>query len=163
VAGKRNYLSAGERAGSSEGLGSDSTTCVEQRTPLVGPTCRGQGVTFGRYHLGGALGLARQCYWIEPRPRPVIYYPKSQGSRHGVLEWVARLVRTYHFGLSEASSERTTGRGAFGLCRLDCSGTRGVWRLDLLLGDLGRYHSLPRRGRLRRLGVSGRPCLARPR
>lgn len=43
-------------------MGSDSTTCVERRAALDGPTCRGQKVTFSRYHLGGAVALIGQYH-----------------------------------------------------------------------------------------------------
>lgn len=74
-------------------MGSDSTTCVERRAALVGPTCSGQKVIFGRYHLGGAVALIGQYHWTEPKGTSGQYYPESKGSQ-STPGWTPGLVRT---------------------------------------------------------------------
>lgn len=57
------------------------------------------------------------------------------------------------WSVPEAGSEHTTWGGAFGLCGLTGRRSSGVWRLDLLLGDLRRYHSIPEKGEAEMAGV----------
>lgn len=100
----------------------------------------------GWYQLGGAVRLIGQYHWTEPRVTSRQYYPESKGSRQGASGWARNLVQTESLsrfrrlvrnippgeGLSDSAGQ--TNR---------CS---GVWRLNLLLGDLGRYHSFPGKG-----------------
>lgn len=76
----------------------DSTACAGRRAALIGPTCRGQRVTLGRYHWGGAVGLVGQYLWTEPRSTSGHYYRESKGSRLGAPGWAPRLVRNKSLG-----------------------------------------------------------------
>lgn len=149
MAVRRNHLGAGERAvpplhGKGVGCGQHHL-CGEKG--YLGPACRGQRVTLGWYQLGGAVRLIGQYYWPETRVTSRRYYPESKGSRQGASGWAPSLVRTESLG----RFRRLVRNIPLEEGRSDSAGptnrrSSGVWHLDLLLGDLGRYHSFPGQG-----------------
>ena len=71
----------------------------------------------------------------------------TKGDWRGALRWAPRLVPTESLarvgGLFGTLPPR---EGPSGLASPSGRRMSGVWRLDLLLGDLGRYHSLVAEG-----------------
>lgn len=140
VQGGRNQLGAGEKA----------------VPPLLG-----EGIAFRQHHLcgakgclsrsdlegaeghlGGAVALIGQYHWM-PRGTYGQYCPESKGSWQGAPGWAPRLVKTQSLGqVRRLVRNIPPGEGRSGSAGPSGWRTRGVWRLDLLLGDLGRYHSL---------------------
>lgn len=94
----------------------------------------------------GWSGEAHRTVPLDGAEGHIQYYPESKGSRQGASGWARNLVQTESLsrfrrlvrnippgeGLSDSAGQ--TNRSS------------GVWRLNLLLGDLGRYHSFPGKG-----------------
>lgn len=70
MAGRPDHLGAGERAVpplQGEGVGFVQRHLCGAKGCFGRSHCRGQRVTFGLYHLGGAVGLIGQYLWTQPR------------------------------------------------------------------------------------------------